>query len=71
MKIKEAKDAINKRHFTYNIKKDNEAMVNIKENTKIFFTYVKNKTKSKGKIGPFVKKNGTIINEVLAETLQR
>ena len=40
-------------------------------NPKHFFTFVKNKTRSKNKIGPFIDKKGLVINEEPAITLQK
>ena len=42
----------------------------MKDNTKHFYTYVKQKHNDKGKIGPFVDKKGDIINDSTANILQ-
>ena len=42
----------------------------MKVNKKYFYTYVKNKQSKKGKIGPFVNKDGNIINDTAANILQ-
>ena len=42
----------------------------MKVNKKYFYTYVKNKQSEKGKIGPFVNKDGNIINDTAANILQ-
>ena len=42
----------------------------MKENKKYFFTYVKKKQNDKGKIGPFIDKEGNTINDTAANILQ-
>ena len=70
-KISEAEKELSKSHFKYKINKENEAIDKMKENKKYFFTYVKNKQNNKGKIGPFVNKEGKTIDDSAANILQK
>ena len=70
-KISEAEKELSKSHFKYKINKENEAIDKMKENKKYFFTYVKHKQNNKGKIGPFVNKEGKTIDDSAANILQK
>ena len=41
----------------------------IRKNSKAFYWYAKKKTRIRGRIGPFIHKNGTIMTEPECETL--
>ena len=43
----------------------------MEKNPKYFYTYVKNLTRTKTKIGPFTDKDGEIINEEPSSVLQK
>ena len=46
-------------------------MNSMKENPKVFFSYMKSKSKDKGKINPFINKKGEIVKEKPAEILKQ
>ena len=60
-KIKAAEEELSKTFFKYKIDKEKKAIECMKDNSKYFFSYVKQKTNDKGKIGPFTDSKGNII----------
>ena len=69
-KIEEAELELSKSMFKRKIEEENNAINKMKTNPKHFYTYIKKKTKSKNKIGPFVNEKGEVIKEHPAESLQ-
>ena len=69
-KIREAETELSKSSFKRKIDEENNAIDKMKLNPKYFYSYIKKKTKSKSKIGPFVNDKGEILKEHPADSLQ-
>ena len=70
-KIEEAEKELSKSLFKRKIEEENLAIEKMKSNPKYFYSYIKRKTKTKNKIGPFTNDKGVILNEHPSESLQK
>ena len=71
MKIEEAERELARSLFKRKVDEENLAIQKIKTNPKFFYLYIRRKTKTKNKIGPFTNDKGDILQEHPAESLQK
>ena len=71
LKIEEAEKELSRLLFKRKVEEENLAITKMKSNPKFFYTYVRKKTKTKNKIGPFTNEKGDILTEHPAESLQK
>ena len=69
--LRTVEEKIKASDFKRKISKEKEAIQRMKENPKYFFTYTKNLRKTSGLVGPLTDSDNKIIDEPVAETLQR
>ena len=70
-KLGEVEKELQKTEYRRRLSEEQEVIRRMESNPNYFYTFVKSKTKSKNKLGPFLDVNGNVIKEEVAETLQK